>query len=236
MHLKNSYGNKLLDLKHLTVHTTTLVNDFGLSEMTWLFLVYFHYVPWVYAIAYLVWTSVEIPLVYLLCLFYSLWKVETCFDSIKLKVGGKRANGNGPRCIVLLYWYYQGLVPSRSSQVDVTVFLSFSVSKRLCTCFEPFEPYNNTAEETGVKQVGLLEATHESRVTCGPGCLWLLKLPSPHWLSETLIFGPFHTHQALQYIKRITGIKLQPCLGSGTKWKGCVFGGPVQHNEFPGEL
>lgn len=104
-----------------------------------------------YAIAYLVWTSVWKFLWSTSFVCFTVYeKLKTCFDSIKLKVGGKRANGNGPRCIVLLYWYYQGLVPSRSSQVDEDSLPSFSVSKRLCTCFEPFEPYNNTAEETGV--------------------------------------------------------------------------------------
>lgn len=104
-----------------------------------------------YAIAYLVWTSVWKFLLSTSFVCFTVYeKLKTCFDSI-LKVGGQRANCNGPCCIVLLHWYYQGLAPYRSSQVDHDSLPSCFVSKRLCTCFEPFEPYNNTAEEANVQ-------------------------------------------------------------------------------------
>ena len=139
--------------------------------------------PWVYAIAYLVWTSAWKFLLSTSFVCFTVYeKLKTCFDSIKLKVGGKRANGSGPYCIVLSYWYYQGLVPCRSSQVHQDSLPSFSVSKHLCTCFEPFEPYSNTAEETSVQsRRALCPATHVSRARLRPQLPWLLKLPSPHW-------------------------------------------------------
>lgn len=178
---------------------------------------------------------VEIPLVYLLCLFYSCRKVENMFDSIKLKVGGKRANGNGPRCIVLLYWYYQGLVPSENSQVDEDSLPSFSVSSVSAHALNHLN-HTITRLRKPVCKAGRRSAPGHTwaELTRGPGS-WSCHLPTGYlrrWFSSL----PYRSGPSRWHIKRITGIKLQPCLGSGTKWKGCAFEWPVQHNEFPREL
>ena len=144
-----------------------------------------------YAIAYLVWTSVWKFLLSTSFVCFTVYeKLKTCFDSI-LKVGGKRANCSGPCCIVLLHWYYQGLAPYGSSQVGQDNLPSCLVSNHLCTCSEPFESYNNTAEETNVQSRWALCPGHtgEQSLPMAPTALAPESTVSPLG-SERLIFVP----------------------------------------------
>ena len=80
------------------------------------------------------------------------------------------------------------------------------------------------------------QATQASRACPWPRLPWLLSLPSPHWdLRGWFSSHPYQSGPSRWHIKRIMRIKLQPCLGSGTKWEGCAFQWPVQHNGFPWE-
>lgn len=184
---------------------------------------------WAYATASLVCMSAWKFLLYTsFCLFvcFTVYeKLKTCFDSIKLKCEPRELMAVVH--VVLFYYIIRGLVPCRSSRVGQTVFYnlpSFPVSKRLSTPFEPFEPYNNMAEETNVQSRWAI-CTHlgVGGLAQGPDCPWPLKPLSPHWdlrgwFSALLSWsGP-----GRWYIKTITRSKRQPCLGSGIKLEGCA--------------
>lgn len=152
--------------------------------------------PWVYAIAYLVWTSAWKFLLSTSFVCFAVYeKLKTCFFSIKLKVGGKRANGNGPYCIVLSCWYYQGLVPYRSNQVDQDS-LPFQFQSISAQALNHLSHTVTRLRKPVCKAGGRSAQPHMwAELAHGFDYLgsWSYHLPTGIWEVD---FHPFHTDQA----------------------------------------
>lgn len=136
-------------------------------------------------------------------------------------------------------FYYIGIIralcPVEAVKLMRTVFLPFQFRSVSAHALNHLSHTITRLRKPVCKAGGRsAQATHESQAHPWPWLPWLLKLPSPHWyLRRWFSSLPYRSGPSRWHIKRITGIKLQPCLGSGTKWKGCAFEWPVQHNEFP---
>lgn len=92
-------------------------------------------------------------------------------------------------------FYYIGIIralcPVEAVKLMRTVFLPFQFQSVSAHALNHLSHTITRLRKPVCKAGGRsAQATHESRAHPWPWLPWLLKLPSPHWLSETLIFVP----------------------------------------------